>query len=91
MLHYVEVVCRILILNRFPLRDADRLKQWLRNIKRVNWIPSAASRLCSMHFVDNDFCINEGVKICHITFIKGYLVGGPVTHLNLARACQVKS
>ncbi|XP_056890098.1 zinc finger protein 239-like isoform X3 [Takifugu flavidus] len=45
---------------RFPLRDADRLKQWLRNVKRVNWIPSDASRLCSMHFVDNDFCMNEG-------------------------------
>lgn len=85
------LVLRFLILNKFPLRDADRLKQWLRNIKRVNWIPSDASRLCSMHFVDNDFCRNEGVQICHITFIRGCLVGGPVTHLNLATACQVKS
>lgn len=55
------------ILKRFPLRDADRLKQWLSNIKRVDWIPSDASRLCSVHFVEGDFCINEGVKMFPIT------------------------
>lgn len=74
------------ILNRFPLRDAGRLKQWLRNIKRVDWIPSDASRLCSEHFAQGDFCINEGVKISHYTL---HLYKGSCDiYLNLVNTCQ---
>lgn len=77
------------ILNRFPLRDAGRLKQWLRNIKRVDWIPSDASRLCSEHFAQGDFCINEVVKISHYTFIQRmYNWCSCDIHLNLANTCQ---
>ncbi|KAI1901782.1 hypothetical protein AGOR_G00037940 [Albula goreensis] len=42
-------------LHRFPMRDPKRLKQWLVNIKRTNWMPTPCSYLCSNHFEEKDF------------------------------------
>lgn len=56
--YFFAVIC-----NRFPLRDANRLRQWLRNVRRINWTPSESSRLCSVHFEENDFCTNKEVDL----------------------------
>jgi len=34
----------------FPLKDGKRCKEWLRLMKRKDFTPTAASRLCSAHF-----------------------------------------
>ncbi|XP_031726724.1 THAP domain-containing protein 5-like isoform X2 [Anarrhichthys ocellatus] len=47
---------------RFPLGDNARLKQWLLNVRRRNWIPSKSSRLCSTHFKDDQFFIDKEGK-----------------------------
>ncbi|KAF1379144.1 hypothetical protein PFLUV_G00173030 [Perca fluviatilis] len=44
---------------RFPLRDRRRLKQWVMNVRRQNWTPTPASRLCSMHFEEDQFFIDN--------------------------------
>lgn len=64
---FFAVIC-----NRFPLRDANRLRQWLRNVRRINWTPSESSRLCSVHFEENDFCTNKEVDL----FAQHVYVGG---------------
>ncbi|XP_068574873.1 THAP domain-containing protein 1-like isoform X2 [Cebidichthys violaceus] len=47
---------------RFPLGDNARLKQWLLNVRRRNWIPSKSSRLCSTHFKEDQFFIDKEGK-----------------------------
>ncbi|XP_037332197.2 THAP domain-containing protein [Pungitius pungitius] len=48
---------------RFPFGDNARLNQWLLNVRRKNWIPSKSSRLCSTHFKEDQFFIdNEGKR-----------------------------
>ncbi|XP_078124860.1 THAP domain-containing protein 1-like isoform X2 [Sander vitreus] len=44
---------------RFPLSDRRRLKQWVINVRRHNWTPTPASRLCSMHFEEDQFFIDN--------------------------------
>ncbi|XP_024136787.1 THAP domain-containing protein 1 [Oryzias melastigma] len=44
---------------RFPLRDPERLKMWLLNINRKDWIPSTSSRLCSQHFEKDQIILNR--------------------------------
>lgn len=39
----------------FPLHDPDRLKKWLINLRRKDFVPSAYSFVCSEHFRKNDF------------------------------------
>lgn len=46
---------------RFPLGDIERLKQWLLNVRRSNWIPSKSSRLCSTHFKEDQLFIDKEV------------------------------
>lgn len=48
---------------RFPFGDNVRLNQWLLNVRRRNWSPSKSSRLCSTHFKEDQFFIdNEGKR-----------------------------
>ncbi|XP_032394207.1 THAP domain-containing protein 5 isoform X2 [Etheostoma spectabile] len=47
---------------RFPLCDPDRLKQWLKNMGRKKWTPSALSHLCSTHFEDDQFLSDRNVN-----------------------------
>ncbi|KAM8845304.1 uncharacterized protein AB9W97_000515 [Spinachia spinachia] len=48
---------------RFPFGDNARLNQWLLNVRRRNWIPSKSSRLCSTHFKEDQFFVdNEGKR-----------------------------
>ncbi|XP_078125665.1 uncharacterized protein LOC144530107 [Sander vitreus] len=46
---------------RFPLCDPGRLKQWLKNMGRKKWTPSASSHLCSMHFEEDQFLSDRNV------------------------------
>lgn len=41
--------------HRFPLKDSNRLKQWLVNLQRDNFEPNKHAVLCSEHFNDEDF------------------------------------
>ncbi|XP_043925880.1 peroxynitrite isomerase THAP4-like [Protopterus annectens] len=41
--------------HRFPLSDSKRLIQWLRAVRRDNWVPSRYSFLCSEHFTKDCF------------------------------------
>lgn len=47
--------------NRFPFGDNVRLNQWLLNVRRRNWSPSKSSRLCSTHFKEDQFFIDNEV------------------------------
>ncbi|XP_062398549.1 THAP domain-containing protein 1-like [Sardina pilchardus] len=40
---------------KFPFRDPERLKQWIRNVNRVDWYPTKYSSLCSDHFAPDCF------------------------------------
>lgn len=39
----------------FPLKDEQRCKEWVRLMKRKDFIPTNASRLCSAHFSVQSF------------------------------------
>ena len=36
-------------------KDEEARKQWIKAIPRENWTPSAAARICSLHFEEKDF------------------------------------
>ncbi|XP_025423124.1 THAP domain-containing protein 1-like [Sipha flava] len=42
---------------RFPLNNEVTTKLWTDAIKRKNFIPNQWSRICSVHFTDNDYQI----------------------------------
>ncbi|CAL8290176.1 unnamed protein product [Gadus morhua 'NCC'] len=45
-----------------PLRQKERLRQWLKNINRMSWVPNVCSRLCACHFTEDCFTINRRLK-----------------------------
>ncbi|XP_059203071.1 peroxynitrite isomerase THAP4-like [Centropristis striata] len=47
---------------RFPFRDHDRLSRWSINVRRLNWTPTTSSRLCSMHFEEDQFFTDNAGK-----------------------------
>uniref|UniRef100_UPI00358F8B22 THAP domain-containing protein 6-like n=1 Tax=Myxine glutinosa TaxID=7769 RepID=UPI00358F8B22 len=44
-----------LTFHRFPRCNPDRLRQWLINMRRDRWMPTARSVLCSKHFTAQSF------------------------------------
>ena len=46
----------------FPLKDEKRCKEWLRVLKRKDFTPTAASRLCSIHFSPECFEYNLALR-----------------------------
>lgn len=48
---------------RFPFKRDNILKKWVQAIRRENWVPSQASRLCSAHFKDSDYLVRPGALI----------------------------
>lgn len=46
----------------FPLKDEKRCKEWVRRMKRKDFVPTAASRLCSDHFSPDSFTENLAVR-----------------------------
>ncbi|XP_063311629.1 uncharacterized protein LOC134611565 isoform X2 [Pelobates fuscus] len=48
---------------RFPMKDPERLAEWVAAIKRKNWKPSDSSRICSDHFTDKDYMLRPGAMI----------------------------
>jgi len=51
------------IIYRFPLNKPELLKKWLHQTKRKNFTPTKYSRLCSEHFVDDDYLIRPGSDV----------------------------
>ncbi|XP_034745004.1 THAP domain-containing protein 1-like [Etheostoma cragini] len=45
---------------RFPMKDKDRLQQWIHNVKRKSWTPNKHSRLCCLHFTQDCFIHGYG-------------------------------
>ncbi|KAG8180608.1 hypothetical protein JTE90_018226 [Oedothorax gibbosus] len=35
---------------RFPLKNKSRLDKWLKALRRTNWTPTSASKICGQHF-----------------------------------------
>ncbi|KAM9330604.1 THAP domain-containing protein 3-like [Gastrophryne carolinensis] len=48
---------------RFPMKDPERLTQWVVAIRRKNWRPSASSRICSDHFTNKDYMLRPGALV----------------------------
>ncbi|KAM6225835.1 THAP domain-containing protein 8 [Porphyrio hochstetteri] len=47
---------------KFPLHDAPRLRQWLTQMRRENWVPTRHQHLCSDHFEPSCFQYRWGVR-----------------------------
>lgn len=47
--------------HRFPV-NREVKAQWLVKIKRDNFTPTESTRVCSRHFITDDFLLSEGVK-----------------------------
>ena len=43
----------------FPLNDKENLQAWLKRIARIDFTPTKYSRLCSLHFKDEDFILHS--------------------------------
>lgn len=39
---------------RFPLKNTELTKRWVTAMRRDNWYPTQASRICSTHFLEKD-------------------------------------
>uniref|UniRef100_A0A8C5M997 THAP domain-containing protein 5 n=1 Tax=Leptobrachium leishanense TaxID=445787 RepID=A0A8C5M997_9ANUR len=46
----------------FPLRDKNRLQEWLENMKQSSWYPKKHQVLCSDHFTRDCFDIRWGIR-----------------------------
>ncbi|KAM9466665.1 uncharacterized protein Hap1MRO34_015705 [Clarias gariepinus] len=44
-----------LTFHRFPFDDPERLNQWIRSLRRMNWRPRPRSVVCSTHFTEDCF------------------------------------
>ena len=42
-------------MHQFPINDESLLKKWLHKISWQDFIPTKASKLCSLHFTDDCF------------------------------------
>ncbi|XP_011641605.1 THAP domain-containing protein 1-like [Pogonomyrmex barbatus] len=47
---------------RFPLNDKSHLDKWIAAVKRPDWKPNKDSRICSLHFKDNDIIQGMGYQ-----------------------------
>ncbi|XP_026864650.2 D-aminoacyl-tRNA deacylase 2 isoform X3 [Electrophorus electricus] len=52
-----------LTFHRFPFDEPQRLNEWIRNLRRVNWQPRPRSVVCSTHFTDDCFS-RSGDSVC---------------------------
>ena len=48
-------------LSRFP-SDEPRRKEWIKNVRRKDWMPSEKSLLCSDHFIRDFFTQSDSSK-----------------------------
>ncbi|KAL4640704.1 THAP domain-containing protein 5 [Arapaima gigas] len=46
----------------FPLQDEERLRKWVDNMERKEWIPSRHQYLCSEHFTEDSFDLRWGIR-----------------------------
>ncbi|XP_027028661.2 D-aminoacyl-tRNA deacylase 2 isoform X1 [Tachysurus fulvidraco] len=52
-----------LTFHRFPFDNPERLNQWIRSLRRLNWRPRPRSVVCSTHFTEDCFEHSEG-SVC---------------------------
>ncbi|XP_060790016.1 uncharacterized protein LOC132894343 isoform X4 [Neoarius graeffei] len=52
-----------LTFHRFPFDDPERLNQWIRSLRRLNWHPRPRSVVCSTHFTEDCF-EHSGHSVC---------------------------
>ncbi|KAF0737202.1 THAP domain-containing protein 1-like, partial [Aphis craccivora] len=66
----------------FPLKNPNLLSQWLKEVRRKNFVPSKYSIICSEHFIDTDYQIRPGatVKLLNTNAVPSVFSGFP-THL----------
>lgn len=57
--HSSKPECKNITFHRFPLNQKSLLKKWLISIKRTNFRPTAHHRICSIHFEDTCFEIEN--------------------------------
>ena len=50
----------------FPFKDPHRLEAWVAAIRRKDWKPTKATRICSEHFTSSDFLERPGTYIKHL-------------------------
>jgi len=48
---------------RFPFSRSTILKKWIHAVRRKNFKPTSASRICSVHFRDSDFVQNPALVV----------------------------
>ncbi|XP_029344022.1 THAP domain-containing protein 1-like isoform X1 [Acyrthosiphon pisum] len=41
--------------HKFPLKEKERLQQWVHAVRRKDFKPTSSSTLCSLHFKETDF------------------------------------
>lgn len=47
---------------RFPFRDKTLLAKWTNAVKRKDWTPTIHSKICSKHFLPEDFYPDQSIK-----------------------------
>ncbi len=51
--------------HRFPVKNPELLKRWLRSLRRKDFTPTKNSFICSLHFADSDFYQCRTDKMYH--------------------------
>lgn len=50
----------IIVRYRFPVSNNELMSKWVSAIKRKNFEPNQWSRICSIHFTEQDFQVRPG-------------------------------
>ncbi|KAL5239163.1 hypothetical protein ACI65C_006573 [Semiaphis heraclei] len=63
-----------ILYNSFPIKNEELTQLWVNTIRRENFNPTQWSRICSVHFTENDFMIRPGadrplLKINAVPFV----------------------
>ena len=46
-------------MHRVPIDDNTALQKWIKANPRQDWKPTASSKICSIHFNDDDFEVSS--------------------------------
>lgn len=59
--------CGLFLLPRFP-RDEEQQRLWVASVNRKGFVPTAASRVCSVHFVDGKRSSTNPTPMLHLGY-----------------------
>lgn len=57
---YCLAIDTLLICFRFPFKRPAVFKQWIKAVRRDNWMPTSYSFICSEHFLSSDYQLRPG-------------------------------